>query len=91
MDSLLIVPAGDENARRQAVTDALSKISPLSPTEERIPDRSLVMDLDGKQQATDEQIKEGKFQVLAKYKDENWWLVPDIDEKADVLLKYKES
>lgn len=91
MDSLLTVSDGDENARRQAVTNALSKISPLSPIEERIPDRSLLMDLDGKQQATDEQIKEGKFQVFAKYKDENWWLVLDIDEKADVLLKYKES
>jgi hypothetical protein len=91
MDSLLTVLDGDENVRRQAIADAISNMSPLSPTEERIPDRSLVMDLDGKQQANDEQIEEGKFQVITKYKGDDWWPVLEMDEKADILLKYKES
>ncbi len=93
MNALSRVKDADDSARRQVVAEAVDKISSLSPTEDRIADMSFVMDADGKQQATIEKIRAGKFQIVSKLKDndDKWYLVLDMIEKSDLLLKYKES
>ncbi len=91
MNALLKVKGGDESAWRQAIADAISKISTLSPKEEPIWGMSLLMDSDGKEKAKSDQIEEGKFQVISDIDGKKWWPVLEMDENADILLKYKES
>lgn len=85
MTAIQGAPADDVQAQRDAVTQALTELSPLVPTGKRIPDRSLVQGPDGGR-ATDEQIEKGEFQVAAVLNGENWWVVLDI-EPADILLQ----
>jgi hypothetical protein len=55
-----------------------------APTEQRIPDRSLVQGPGGGR-ATDEEIEAGTFQVSSTVNGAAWTLVPDV-EPADIVL-----
>ncbi|MCZ7627060.1 MAG: hypothetical protein M5R38_15965 [Candidatus Methylomirabilis sp.] len=60
-----VAVAGDEAARREALTRVLTEAAPTTASARRIPDRSLVQGAGG-QRATDTEIEAGKFQVVAK-------------------------
>jgi hypothetical protein len=77
-------PPGDETALRSAIAKAVTEIPPLLPTGNRIPDRSLVQGESG-ERATDAEIEEGKFKVVATIDGDNWWVVLDISA-ADIAL-----
>jgi hypothetical protein len=81
----IVEALADAEDQRQAISDVVSAEAPaLLPTGRRIPDRSLVQGLSG-DPVTDAELEEGKFQVVAKVKDEDWWLVLDI-EPADIAF-----
>jgi hypothetical protein len=90
VDSILLglaaLPANaDEAARRTAIAAAVDEEAPaLTPTERRIPDRSLLQALDGSP-ATDAQIEKGEFKIAATLAGEPWWVVLDMEE-ADIVL-----
>ncbi len=86
IDALLdaLAAAGDEAARREAISRVLTEAAPTTASARRIPDRSLVQGAGG-QRATDAEIEKGKFQVVSKVKGEDWWVVSDI-EPADISL-----
>jgi hypothetical protein len=84
-----VLVGADETALRQAISSALSEIPPLVPTSTRIPDRSLLQGPDG-QPATDEQIENGDFQVVATVGGQPWWVVLDL-EPADIVVQELES
>lgn len=77
----------DDEALRQAISTAVSEKPPLAPTSARIPDRSLLQDLEGNS-ATDEQIEAGEFQIIAHVDGEDGWVVLDM-EPADIVLREK--
>ncbi|VAW30255.1 hypothetical protein MNBD_CHLOROFLEXI01-3943 [hydrothermal vent metagenome] len=79
----------DDKALREAIASAVSETPPLVPTSTRIPDRSLLQGAAG-QQATDEEIEAGEFQVVAQIGGEAWWVVLDV-EAADIVLQEQES
>ncbi|NJD69542.1 MAG: hypothetical protein FIA90_13015 [candidate division NC10 bacterium] len=80
-----VAVAGDEAARREALTRVLTEAAPTTASARRIPDRSLVQGAGG-QRATDTEIEAGKFQVVAKVNSEDWWVVLDI-EPADIDVR----
>lgn len=80
----------DEAALRQAIATAVSHTPPLVPTSTRIPDRSLLQDLDGNP-ASDEQLEAGQFQVIPQVDGEDGWVVLDIDPADIVLLENGDS
>jgi hypothetical protein len=68
------------------VEKALSQELPaLVPTARRIPDRSLLLGLDGTP-ATDEQVEKGEFTITARIAGEDWWVVLDM-EPADIVIR----
>jgi len=86
LEALAALPAdADEAARRAALTTAVNDEAPaLTPTGRRIPDRSLVIALDGSP-ASDEQVEAGEFKIAATVDGEQWWVVLDMEE-ADIVL-----
>lgn len=80
-------PAGNNDALRAALTAVVSNAAPGPPSERRIPDRSLVQGPGG-QQATDQEIEAGTFQVSATVSGEPWTIALDV-EPADILLVEK--
>jgi hypothetical protein len=76
-------PAGDEAALRLALEQAINERPTVLPSGTRIPNRDLLAGANGR--ATDAEIEEGKFQVLATLNGEQWWVVLDI-EPADIAL-----
>jgi hypothetical protein len=79
--------AADTAARDAALSVALTNVLEgvsLTPTGQRIPDRSLVQGPTG-QRATDAEIESGQFQVVAVVGGEKWWVVPDV-EPADIVM-----
>lgn len=80
--------ADDEAALRSAITAALTETPPLTPTSNRIPDRSFVQGPSG-QRATDDEIENADFKVVAEYQGEKWWVVLDV-APADIVLREKE-
>lgn len=87
--SVTIDTSTDSDARDKslttAITNVLSEIEPLVPTGRRIPNRNLVQGSTG-QRATDAEIEEGKFQVVAVIDNQNWWIVLDV-EPADIVVE----
>lgn len=77
-------PPGDPEALRVAITTAVTEIPPLLPSGSRIPDRNLVQGPGGAR-ATDGEIEEAKFKVVASIDSEKWWVVLDMNE-ADIAL-----
>ena len=75
--------AARDTALSLALTNVLEGIS-LTPTGERIPNRDLVKGPSG-QRATDAEMEEGKFQVVAVVGGEKWWVVLDV-EPGDIVL-----
>lgn len=86
MQSLAALSAeADTTTQREAISAAVNDEAPaLTPTERRIPDRSLLQALDGSP-ATDEQVEKGEFKIAATVGGEKWWVVLDMEE-ADVVL-----
>jgi len=84
LNTITSAPAGDANALRAALLATLTNASPIAPTENRIPDRSLVQGTSG-QRATDAEIEAGQFQVVAVVNGENWSIALDV-ELADIVL-----
>ncbi len=86
MQGLAALPDGaDDTAQRDTISAAVNEEAPaLTPTERRIPDRSLLQSLDGAP-ATDEQVEAGEFKIAATVNGEKWWVVLDMEE-ADVVL-----
>lgn len=80
-------PAGNLDALKTALTSVVSEAASGPPSERRIPDRSLVQGLGG-QQATDEEIEAGTFQVAAKVGGEDWTIALDV-QPEDILLMGK--
>jgi hypothetical protein len=79
--------ATDSTARDAALSLALDNVLEgisLVPTGQRKPNRDLVQGPSG-QRATDAEIEEGLFQVIAVVDDQKWWVVLDI-EPADIFL-----
>ncbi len=87
MQAIQSVPAGNTDAQRAALTTVVSDGAPGPPSERRIPDRSLVQGPSG-QQATDQEIEAGTFQVSATVSGEAWTIALD-SEPADILLVEK--
>jgi hypothetical protein len=77
-------PAGNEDALRAALNAVVTNAAPGPPSEQRIPDRSLVQGPSG-QPATDQEIEAGTFQVSATVNGEPWTIALD-SEPADILL-----
>ena len=75
--------AARDAALSVALTNVLEGVS-LTPTGQRIPDRSLVQGPTG-QRATDAEIESGQFQVVAVVGGEKWWVVLDV-EPADIVM-----
>ncbi len=78
------VPAGNEAALRAALSDVVTNAAPGPPSERLIPDRGLVQGPGGNQ-ATDQEIEAGTFQVSATVGGEAW-TVTLKSEPADILL-----
>ncbi|GAB4373062.1 MAG: hypothetical protein Kow0042_16750 [Calditrichia bacterium] len=93
VDSLLTtlesVPAGDSATLRQEFKKVLTEELPPVSTGRRIADRDLVQGPSG-QRATDAEIENGEFSVVAQVNGEDWWVVLDM-EAADIVLAEKES
>jgi hypothetical protein len=85
IDALLgaLAAAGDEAARREAISRVLTEAASTTASARRIPDRGLVQGAGG-QRATDVEIEAGKFQVVPP--DKNWFVVLDM-EPADIDLR----
>jgi len=81
------VPFGNADALRTALTSVVTDAAPGPPSERRIADRSLVQGPGG-QQATDQEIETGMFQVSATVSGEAWTIALDC-EPADILLAEK--
>lgn len=79
----------DETAMRAAITRAVSENPPLTPTNTRIPDGSLLQAPDGSP-VSDDQIEAGEFQVVAMVDGQQGWVVLDI-ERADLVLQEQEA
>jgi Baseplate J-like protein len=75
--------AARDAALSVALTNVLEGVS-LTPTGQRIPDRSLVQGPSGRR-ATDAEIESGQFQVAAVVGGEKWWVVLDV-EPADIVM-----
>jgi len=78
--------SNDMVALRETIDEAVAgALKSAPPTGRRIPDRSLVQGLSG--QATDEEIEEGAFCVMAKKIENNdWWVVLDM-QSSDLLIE----
>ncbi len=87
LDAVLLAaqstPPGDAAALRLALDQAINETPTVLPSGTRIPNRDLLAGANGR--ATDAEIEEGKFQVLATLNGEQWWVVLDI-EPADIAL-----
>ena len=57
-----------------------------APTDNRVPDRSLIVNQDGSGPATDTDLEEGTFQVLAKIGGQPAWIVADVTP-SDIALQ----
>jgi hypothetical protein len=78
---LAAITAGVPDVENPVIKDVLVWRADIgSATGERIPDRSLL------QEATDEQLESGAFQVSATVDGEPWFVVLDM-ERADVVLE----
>ena len=79
-------PPGELDALRKSIDDALSTQAPSAvPAGQLVVRKDLVKDLSGNQ-ATDNDIETGKFQITTNVDGNKWWLMLDM-EPADVLLK----
>jgi hypothetical protein len=87
MQAIQSAPAGNNDALRAALTSVVDNAAPGPPSDRRIPDRSLVQGPSG-QQATDQEIEAGTFQVSATVSGEAWTIALD-SEPADILLVEK--
>lgn len=77
-------PAGNHDALVAALNSVVSAAAPATPSENLIPDRSLVQGPRG-QRATDQEIEAGTFQVVAKVGGEDWTVALKSDP-ADIVL-----
>jgi hypothetical protein len=87
VQAIQLAPSGDPDALHAALTNVVSNAAPGPPSERRIPQRSLVQGPGG-QQATDQEIEAGTFQISAMVNGEAWTIVLDA-EPADILLGEK--
>ncbi len=86
LEALATSTPGDTEAQRQAITEVVTEETPsLLPSGSRTADRSLVQGESG-EGATDEELENGAFKVMAEYKGDQWWVVLDM-EPADILLE----
>ena len=86
LTALALAPTGDPEAQRQAIARIVTDETPsLLPSGSRIADRSLVQGESG-ERATDEELESGKFKVVAKIGEDDWWVVLDM-EPADIYLE----
>jgi hypothetical protein len=78
--------SGDRENLKEKINEAISgAVASTPPTGRRIYDRSLVHGPSGSQ-ATDEEIEEGRFTVIATVNSQKWWLVLDMQD-TDLLIE----
>jgi hypothetical protein len=90
VDSIVTAVQGadsSDEAMREVISKALAENPPLSPTNARVADRTLLQNLEGGP-ATDAQIEAGEFQVIAQVNGQDGWVVLDI-QAADIVLEVK--
>ncbi|MCP4708208.1 MAG: hypothetical protein GY869_06260 [Planctomycetes bacterium] len=75
--------ADDDEALRTALSQTLTAETSEVSAGRRIADRSLAQNLSG-EQATDDDIENGVFNVTAKIDGQDWWVFLDM-EPADIV------
>ncbi len=79
-------PPNEATALRAELNSLLFGLNVEAPTDNRIPDRSLIVNADGSGPATDTDLEEGTFQVLAEIGGEPAWIVADVTP-PDIALQ----
>jgi hypothetical protein len=85
LQAISSTPTRDPTTLTALLTTAINNVQLLPPGGDRIPDRSLLLDVTGQRQATDAEIQAGQFQVSPNVKGEQWQIVLDMDS-SDVSL-----